>query len=94
MANINNRMDKTKVKHQAFPTSNVNKTDCKVYKNPIPGERYKINCKTGINEKIAIPAIAVKMVPFGTDIAGLYDNGTKDKIKLPRIIPKHTYISA
>ena len=73
-----------KVKIHAFPISNVKRTDCHVCANPILGDRYKINCRTGKNEKMAIPPIAVIKAPFGTLISGRWALGTRYRMKLPK----------
>jgi len=70
MKKTNNMIDRMQVKSHAFPTSNVKRTECNVWANPILGDRYKINCKTGKNEKIAIPPVAIIKALFGTLIFG------------------------
>jgi len=77
-----------------FPTSNVVRTDWNDSVKPILGDRNRIVCKTGKNEEMGIPTIAIIKIPFETFTFGLFVFETRERRKLPKINEKHKYNNA
>jgi len=78
-----NIIETIKQKNQDFPVSKVNKTKGKASKNPRNELKYKMSCKTGINENITIPPRENSNIFLGTCTTGRCLLGTRSRIKLP-----------